>query len=564
MGPQGPGLAVADVAPTLTQGALWFNSVDTQLYVGYVDPNSSQWVVANNLSAGITAPMTVPYGGTGATTLTGVLIGNGASAFTAQAPLGVANGGTGATTGAIGPYLPLVGGTLTGPGNLSVDGYLTVSGASNLVGVVTGSNAIITSGANGAFRFYDRGGSGNYWHWYTYGNGPANLYHNVGGQVFAASQAGDITIKGTYLYFQNTSGLVNGSGGPFIFADANNIVLHQGSGNGHWWFQDKNGVNAVAAYADGQLQATNLIKTSGTNGGFWFDSRDGSSPAAFLWYGSQGSVGLWNINDGDFLRIVGPTNGGLGAILATCPSIRSDNNNLVLNAKSGGQVFLGWDVAADVNFGNQAILKNGLALWGLDTGGTKRTLAYISVDNLAIFGSSNSSLRFLNTGTATFDGFGYFSVSGIQYSGPSSTANWFKFGYSNIVAGLVSVAVDNGGAAYALANASDCRMKDEIAPSTYDCLDAVLKMPIRQFKWRKMADPTDLTALPAEDAKLVRAGVVAQELYEIFPEGVIAGDDTTDKLGQVWQLEQNVLIAALIGSVQQLHARQEELNGRYR
>jgi hypothetical protein len=47
----------------------------------------------------LTNDLTVPNGGTGASTLTGYVIGNGTSAFTAQAvPIPVSDGGTGATT----------------------------------------------------------------------------------------------------------------------------------------------------------------------------------------------------------------------------------------------------------------------------------------------------------------------------------------------------------------------------------------------------------------------------------------------------------------------------------
>lgn len=45
----GAEITVADAPPALTNGALWFCSTDTQLYVGYVDPTGpGQWVVANN------------------------------------------------------------------------------------------------------------------------------------------------------------------------------------------------------------------------------------------------------------------------------------------------------------------------------------------------------------------------------------------------------------------------------------------------------------------------------------------------------------------------------------
>ena len=40
-------------------GSLWFDSVSTQLYVWYTDPNSSQWVVANALGAGTASVVTL-------------------------------------------------------------------------------------------------------------------------------------------------------------------------------------------------------------------------------------------------------------------------------------------------------------------------------------------------------------------------------------------------------------------------------------------------------------------------------------------------------------------------
>jgi hypothetical protein len=52
-GPVGPPgttatLTVSDTAPPVAQGTLWFDSVGTQLYVGYNDGNSMQWVPATN------------------------------------------------------------------------------------------------------------------------------------------------------------------------------------------------------------------------------------------------------------------------------------------------------------------------------------------------------------------------------------------------------------------------------------------------------------------------------------------------------------------------------------
>ena len=47
---------VGDAAPALTSGALWFDSVSTQLFIGYNDGSSTQWVIASNPGAGPPGP----------------------------------------------------------------------------------------------------------------------------------------------------------------------------------------------------------------------------------------------------------------------------------------------------------------------------------------------------------------------------------------------------------------------------------------------------------------------------------------------------------------------------
>jgi len=51
----GASITVADTPPTLTNGAMWFDTVGTQLYIGYNDGTSTQWVQANNLALGLPA-----------------------------------------------------------------------------------------------------------------------------------------------------------------------------------------------------------------------------------------------------------------------------------------------------------------------------------------------------------------------------------------------------------------------------------------------------------------------------------------------------------------------------
>lgn len=125
-------LAMGDAPPPLVSGALWFNTVDTQLYVGYNDGTSLQWVSTTNF-VGASAVPDAPndantYGRhavawvqvlplTGGT-LTGPLIlaANPATALGAATKQYVD-----AVSTSLGNYLPLAGGTLTGALTLNAD-----------------------------------------------------------------------------------------------------------------------------------------------------------------------------------------------------------------------------------------------------------------------------------------------------------------------------------------------------------------------------------------------------------------------------------------------------------
>ena len=74
-GSSGATLTVSDTPPAVTNGAMWFDSMGTQLYIGYVDPTGpGQWVAANNSAGGAITyaqlppevqqvPIAFPWGG---------------------------------------------------------------------------------------------------------------------------------------------------------------------------------------------------------------------------------------------------------------------------------------------------------------------------------------------------------------------------------------------------------------------------------------------------------------------------------------------------------------------
>jgi hypothetical protein len=141
------------------------------------------------------------------------------------------------------------------------------------------------------------------------------------------------------------------------------------------------------------------------------------------------------------------------------------------------------------------------------------------------------------------------------------------FGWSNVVGSLATISIDNGGAVYAMANASDERLKMDIEPSTLDGLETVNRIPLVAFDWLDVDEPWALKQARTRGRKSpitgrARVGVIAQQVREVFPEGVHAGDDFDDHLGRVWALDQNAMIALLVKSVQQLSEQNTALMAR--
>lgn len=133
---QGGGVTISDTPPTpITNGALWWDSgYDLQLYVGYDDGTSLQWVAANNPPSPPPPQQPVIVSDAPPTVEDGALWWDSGASL--QLYVGYDDGtslqwvvaSSGTTTG--GPYLPLSGGTLTGA--LTVGGVLNVSGQLNL------------------------------------------------------------------------------------------------------------------------------------------------------------------------------------------------------------------------------------------------------------------------------------------------------------------------------------------------------------------------------------------------------------------------------------------------
>jgi hypothetical protein len=144
--------------------------------------------------------------------------------------------------------------------------------------------------------------------------------------------------------------------------------------------------------------------------------------------------------------------------------------------------------------------------------------------------------------------------TGVRY--PNIGSNGFNFRWGSPTAYIrVDNAVEIG-----IQQVSDERMKQDIAPSTFDCLAAVKATPLFEFRWQDASDPAKVTRNDA--ASIVPIGFVAQRQHEVFPDSVVPGSadgEGIEGATTMWQMNHNTLCATLFGAVQQLTARVEAL-----
>jgi hypothetical protein len=155
------------------------------------------------------------------------------------------------------------------------------------------------------------------------------------------------------------------------------------------------------------------------------------------------------------------------------------------------------------------------------------------VNNISVSGNFSAANIYAGSwlysyGNLQVNGSGYVYGTGISYG----DGHFFRFTWSG---SAPIVTIDNAVSMYfGGPGASDVRLKEDIVASKLDCLDAVLKMNVYQFKWK------------ARDG-IIPAGLVAQELYKTSPSCVLKGEGTT-----YWSIDANNLLATLVGAVQQL------------
>jgi hypothetical protein len=174
--------------------------------------------------------------------------------------------------------------------------------------------------------------------------------------------------------------------------------------------------------------------------------------------------------------------------------------------------------------------------WELRWDGSTGNLGYYQAGGVELFQIAGASGNLFINGT------------GIIYNGIQAN-NSYGFYYS---APNYYIRLDGNGANDAvIGTLSDERLKENIAPTTFDCLAAVLASPL--FEYRLRDDP---------DGDLIPIGFIAQRLHAAFPSAVRVGATLPDGDTGRWQIDPQSALAAAYGAIQQLAARVVALEAR--
>jgi len=146
------------------------------------------------------------------------------------------------------------------------------------------------------------------------------------------------------------------------------------------------------------------------------------------------------------------------------------------------------------------------------------------------------------------------NAAGVYYY--NIVGNRFNFNWDGTVYGRVDNAVQ-----FAFQRMCDERVKQDIAPSSLDCLATIRKIRTYQYRWRNYVTPRRPKPAPA-NAPTIPIGFIAQRLYEDFPDAVVRGPAGRVK-GAVpmWGGDYNTIIATLVGALQQLDQEVKSLSG---
>jgi hypothetical protein len=265
------GATVATAAPSSPKpGQLWWDANGGQLYVYYDDGNTQQWVPASTVP-GLSVPIAIAQGGTGAVTAPAALVNLGiiATAPTTQS----FTGGSGTYTTPAGVKwieVHIVGGGGGGGGSGQGGASIGGNGGNTTFGGMTAGGGGGGSGAGGAATattgvdFFVNAGSGGY---------PASNISQSAGQVKGGDGGSSfyggagMAVVGSFGNLATTGSGSGGAGGGATTAAPGTVFTGGGGAAGSYGRKIIGNPAATYPYAVGALGAGGAAGTNGFAGG---------------------------------------------------------------------------------------------------------------------------------------------------------------------------------------------------------------------------------------------------------------------------------------------------------
>lgn len=356
---------------------------------------------------------------------------------------------------------------------------------------------------------------------------------------------GVLTQSGDYIYLANGTGAINSTGGPFLYADANNMAFKLGSGNANWLFQDYSGTNRCAISAGGGISLNGLAFASGSTS--YMVLYDPTATGALLLGGSGDRTNYYRNQTHRFQTTAGAAD---MAVLTATSLTQAGNYHYFANATGAVNTTGGPLVYADATnwvtkFGS------GNGAWGL------QNYAGTTVASISAAGVLNTTGNITASGNIGATGSG----AALSFNDQATAAVWQWFASSN-VARLNLIGVGDmlqmnttGGCANTTGSwgaISDPRTKRDVR--TYDAgLQAVRALRPIAYRYNGQFGTRD------DPPEVTRYGIDARATQAVMPELVMTIDTETEP---VLGIDNGPLIYALVNAVQQLAERLDRLERR--